>query len=75
MQTDTGNLPAWPSASAVYSKAYRVLERMAERGHVRKSWRQCFVSDDMTRLIDALHAGDEETIKGLLLMDWVYPQA
>jgi len=81
------NLPNWPSASAVYSKAYRVLERMAERGHATPgstyktrtgktvTVTQGHVSDDMARLIDALNAGDEETIKGLLLLTWIYPTA
>lgn len=78
-----GNLPEWPGASAVYSKAYRVLENMARHGHAKpasgywhgKHWIQnCAgsVSTEMSRMIDALGEGNEETIKGLLLMDWVY---
>lgn len=57
------NLPEWASASAVYSKAYRVLESMALR-HASM--------DDRRRLIEALDKGDEEVIKGLLLMTHVY---
>lgn len=54
-----GNLPNWRGASAVYSKAYRILERMAQGG-------------DKDTLIDALNKGNEEQIKGLLLMTHVY---
>lgn len=83
-----GNLPSFSKASEVYSKAYRVLERMARRGHVTMG-RYCavgrnlkgkaimdqqrHVSDEMRDLIDALDAGDEEKIKGLLLMTHIYP--
>ena len=28
------NLPDWPGADACYTKAYRMLERMATNGHV-----------------------------------------
>jgi hypothetical protein len=45
------NLPSWPSASAVYSHAYRVMEKSG--------------ADDL--LIEALGQGDEETIKANLL--------
>lgn len=75
-----GNLPAWKGASECYSKAYRILEKMAQHGHVKKYWKsfhfkngdqyQCYPSADMTNLIDALNKGDKETIKGLLLQDY-----
>ena len=48
------NLPNWPRASEVYSRAYRVLYQM--QGNA-----------DAHPLIEALSAGDEERIKGLLL--------
>jgi len=64
------NLPSWPGASTVYSKAYRRLEEMAAKGHVKRhynrGWR-CSVSQEMTDLINALNNGDEETIKAALL--------
>jgi hypothetical protein len=65
------NLPNWPGASAVYRKAYALLERMAQSGHVRRikrgrSW-QCNVSQDMRELMDALKRGDEHDIKSILL--------
>jgi len=73
------NLPSWPGAAAVYSKAYRVLENMARRGHATppvkrrgKIVKPGTVSDEMEALIDALNRGDEETIKGLLLQTHVY---
>ncbi len=67
-------VPSWPGAEACYSKAYRVLERMAANGGVRVSYcyprgLTCYPSMDMNRLIDALTIGDEEVIKGLLLED------
>jgi len=62
------NLPNWTAAREVYSKAYRVLEAMAENGHVTRSWNTCYPSQDMRDLIDALNKGDEEQIKGILLL-------
>jgi len=46
-----GNLPRWRGASAVYSKAYRYMEK--------------YGSD--RELIEALNEGDEERIKSILL--------
>jgi hypothetical protein len=46
-----GNLPEWPGASAVYSRAYK---EMKEKGPDRD-------------LIKALNEGDEEKIKGILM--------
>jgi len=78
-----GNLPNWPGASHCYSRARRLLQYMADRcvperdgtpmprSNARRSigrttsWIVC--TPDMQSLIDALNAGDEETIKGLLL--------
>ncbi len=75
-----GNLPIWKGASECYSKAYRILANMAQHGHVKRHWTNyskkhgdqycCYPSDDMTRLIDALNKGNEETIKGLLLQNY-----
>lgn len=61
------NLPDWPGASRCYSRAYRLLERMAEQGHVRKGFFGCTPSFEMDKLIEALSKGDEEVIKGMLL--------
>ena len=72
----TSNLPAWPGASKVYSKAYRVLERMSRNTKVNYHRGRYICdgpSDDMQALIDALNEGDEERIKGLLLMSHIYP--
>lgn len=59
----TGNLPNWRGASGAYGRAYRILEGMARRGHVKKSHGCCFVSQDMQDFIDALNKGNEEEIK------------
>lgn len=67
------NLPSWPGASEVYSRAYSMLGSMAANGHVtkikigKKRAYSCHVSDDMRDLIDALDKGDEERIKGLII--------
>ena len=60
-------LPNWQGASAVYSRAYRVLEALAKAGHVTRTKRRCTPSEDVTALITALAKGEEELIKGLLL--------
>ena len=71
-----GNLPNWNGASVVYSKAYRMLGNMARRGcsvrNYQRGGYRCFVNDDMTDLISALSKGDEEKIKGLLLLTHIY---
>jgi hypothetical protein len=71
------NLPKWPGASQCYSRANRLLQYMADHCVPERdgipirpfrrplSWIVC--TPDMQSLIDALNAGDEETIKGLLL--------
>lgn len=75
------SLPDWPGADYCYSKACRVLDAMAKRGHAtsarmsRNGLRQLAqrtVSDDMRALIAALNSGDEEKIKGLLALRHVY---
>lgn len=66
------NLPAWNGAEAVYSRAYKVLENMAGRGHVTVLGMRSHVSDEMSRLIFALNKGDEEVIKSLLLQTHIY---
>jgi hypothetical protein len=66
-------LPKWAGADAVYSRAYRVLEKMARAGHVcrtpkrRGQSARCTPSEDMNDLITALASGNEERIKGLLM--------
>lgn len=72
------NLPKWPGAEAVYRRAYRMLEKMGASGHVtrRKTHRPkgassgytCFPSEEMNDLIEALQKGNEERIKGLLMI-------
>ena len=78
------NLPTWSGASACYSRAYRVLESMAKRASPYQMVRMGDTSgrrsssyiiaynEDMNELIDALNKGDEERIKGLLLLTHVY---
>ena len=53
------NLPDWPGASKVYSKAYMVIEQMSN-------------GEEKDELIEALNKGDEEKIKGLLLLYLTY---
>ena len=66
------NLPTWNGASAVYSKAQRMLEEMSSRGHVTvervRGTTRSYPSQEMNLLISALNEGDEERIKGLLLL-------
>lgn len=64
-------LPNWLGASHVYSECYKLLERMAQEGHVtrhriRRKW-YCIVSQTMRDIITALDKGDEETLKHVLL--------
>ncbi len=64
------NLPNWPGAAAVYSRAYKVLEYMAQNGHVTRTFFRrwyCTVSEEMSYFIDALNEGDEEKIKAFLM--------
>lgn len=80
-------LPDWPGAAEVYSRAYRTLEHMAQAGHVKVGLRapvgrgvtgkviighQRYVSDEMSELIEALNAGDEERIKAIMWKRRVY---
>ena len=66
-------VPSWRGADAAYSKAYRILEKMG-RSHVqidrdrRGRPIRCHPSDEMRDLVDALNKGDEERIKGLILL-------
>lgn len=65
------NLPDWNGAAAVYSKAYAVLTRMSKtQVTLSKLGRKTVAtpSDDMNDLVQALNSGDEERIKGLLLV-------
>jgi hypothetical protein len=74
------NLPTWAGASKCYSRAYKVLEVMAKnapgipmplsRPHKPYERKSSIVrTDEMDKLIKALDAGDEEIIKGILLMN------
>jgi len=76
-------LPEWPGAAAAYRKAYKILEHMAQSGHVAFSGSRCvvgididgkyiigrprIVSQEMQDFISALNEGDEEKIKALNL--------
>ena len=76
-------LPEWPGAAAAYRKAYKILEHMAQSGHVTLGGSRCvvgigiegksiigrprMVSQEMQDFITALNEGDEEKIKGLNL--------
>jgi len=78
-----GNLPNWPGASHCYSRARRLLQYMADRcvpkrdgtpmprsdarRSIGRTTSRIVCTHDMQSLIDALNAGDEETIKGMLL--------
>lgn len=66
------DLPNWPGADVCYSRAYRLLEKMAAAGHVTRVKHgrryRCEVSQEMRDLITALDRGDEEYIKGTLLV-------
>lgn len=57
------NLPIWRGAEGAYRRAYRILDSMAKAGHVKRGHRQCFPSQEMRDIIDALNKGDEATIK------------
>jgi hypothetical protein len=68
------NLPSWPGASAAYSKAYRILQRLAAAGHATPPLLRRgkvivggHVSEDMRDAIDALNRGDENAIKAFNL--------
>jgi DNA-binding GntR family transcriptional regulator len=69
-------LPKWPGADQVYSRLYRLLEKMgadawkAEVARAKKARRKPnpnnVKTDDMADIIDALNKGDEERCKGLM---------
>ena len=69
------NLPSWPHASKVYSRAYRVLKNMVRAGCATapvytkggKLKKQGYVSEEMNDFIDALNKGNEEKIKWYIL--------
>lgn len=66
------NLPKWPGASECYTRAYKLLETMANTSHITKvhirgNKQKCYVSAEMNNLISALDTGDEEIIKATLL--------
>jgi hypothetical protein len=73
VKVENPELPNWPGASKCYSRAYRILEAMQLRTCKGKKRGQAdWPSFDAKRLIEALNKGDEEEIKGLLLMTHVY---
>ncbi len=72
------SLPKWNGASAAYTKAYRILEKLASRGHATPASgyykRGKFIIDcpgtttnEMDDAIKALNKGDEEEIKAFNL--------
>ncbi len=73
------SLPKWNGASAAYTKAYRILEKLASKGGAtpaigyyskRGKWIQDqagWVSPEMKVAIDSLNKGDEEAIKAFNL--------
>lgn len=76
------NLPKWLGAEHCYSRAYRLLERWGTANYAAavanfKGKRRrvggalvipCPPTDEMKSLIDALNRGDEEKIKGILML-------
>ena len=73
------DLPLWTGAKEAYAKSYAMLKRMAvELGHVtikRDSKGQPVgseASQDMRDIIDALNKGNEEQVKGNLVMGRTY---
>lgn len=68
------NLPNWPGAQVCYRRAYHLLTLMSAK-HVAIVRGRCVPSDEMNELIDALNRGDEERIKGLIMLHGeTYPQ-
>ena len=69
-------VPAWPGAEQCYSRAYALLSKWSIRNYTaakakHKGRGQCpcpLPSSEMAELIDALNRGDEEKIKGILLL-------
>lgn len=71
---NTSNLPSWPGAKAVYSRAYRLLTLMSKT-HVSVVRGQLVPSETMNELIDALNRGDEASIKRLIMsLGQYYPE-
>jgi hypothetical protein len=69
----SGNLPAWPGASAVYSYLYAVLQKLgaeaaSERPRkIRRNGLTCTVPEEMRMIASALDVGNEETLKSIQL--------
>ena len=69
-------LPTWPGADQVYSRLYRLLEKMgadnwkAEVARAKKARRKpkpgAMSTPEMDEIIEALNKGDEEKLKGLM---------
>jgi len=73
METSIDNLPSWKNASQVYSNAYKMLETMRDNkakriGNDVGYLMNVSVDHNMKNLIDALNEGNEEKIKGLILL-------
>jgi len=70
----TDNLPNWPGASKAYSNAYKILKNMASKGHAKPGYwfrgiiQHGWSSNEMNDFIKALNEGDEEKVKGFILM-------
>lgn len=75
MTSETGNLPEWNGADAVYQRCAVIADHMAKNGHVKapvftKGGRiksQSFVSEELEDLIAAMDRGDEEYLKDVAL--------
>jgi hypothetical protein len=65
----------WKGQSGAYSRAYRILEAMAQAGHAKparvnkkgKILQPGSVSEEMREFIQSLDSGDEERIKAHIL--------
>jgi hypothetical protein len=75
----TGNLPEWPGASEVYSRAYGILEEIQQKfmagntsDKTDKGWKAYvkksgWPPEEVRGLVAALNRGDEEFLKGAIL--------
>lgn len=82
MSNDISKLPCWPGAEHCYSRAYQLLERWGAanytaavanfKGKHRRVGGCPAPTDEMKSLIDALNKGDEEKIKGILMLGGEY---
>lgn len=70
---DTGNLPSWPGAAVVYSRAASLATEMCRRAYqsqrskTKKKLSRFHPPKEATRIIDAMNKGDEEVLKGIVI--------